>query len=89
MGSLPFRYPLHRPATLEVSSDRSSTMTRTVPKASKRNTTHTRRQHEQQAHAQTADAAVAHRVQRQQQHAMRDGYAQRARSCDARSLIAA
>jgi len=51
VGSLPFRYPLHRPATLEVSSDRSSTMTRTVLKASKRNTTHTRRQHEQQAHA--------------------------------------
>ena len=91
MGSLPFRCPLHRPATLKVSSDRPSTMTWTVPKASKRTTTHTRRQHEQRAHAQTADAAVAHRVQRQQQHALRDG------SCPAstpmrraaRSLIAA
>ena len=91
MGSLPFRCPLHRPATLKVSSDRPSTMTWTVPKASKRTTTHTRRQHEQRAHAQTADAAVAHRVQRQQQYALRNG------SCPAstpvrraaRSLIAA
>ena len=48
-------------------------MTWTVPKAIKRTTTHTRRQHEQRAHAQTADAAVAHRVQRQQQYALRNG----------------